>query len=131
MKKLLILFFFLIIILGCFAQEVLHLKNGSTVMVQNGVELTLQGGITMDTGNYYVFLGNNDPASLLNDATNTGYVHSWINGKFRRLITGNTSNYDFPVGNTTRCNLLQFLNNNIAGTNYLTASFGPKPGTDA
>src|SRR5439155_13956602 len=216
MKKLLILFFFLIIVLGCLAQEVLHLKNGSTVMVQNGVELTLQGGITMDngsslinngtvrvknnsvanisdwidnsaagalsgngwvifnstnlqnffgstnfyavqindggltlnnnfpvsnllnlitgkinTGNYYVFLGNNDAASILNDATNTGYAHSWINGKFRRLITGNTSNYDFPIGNTTRCNLLQFLNNNIAGTNYLTASFGPKPGTDA
>jgi hypothetical protein len=85
----------------------------------------------INTGSFYVFLNNNAASSLLNDASNAGYANSWINGNFRRLITTNTDTYDFPVGDATRSNLLQFLNNSIAGTNYLTASFGPKPGTDA
>lgn len=85
----------------------------------------------INTAANHVFLNNNSAASLLNDVTNTGYANSWINGNFRRLITGNTNTYDFPVGNAARSNLLQFANNNVSGTNYLTASFGPKPGTDA
>jgi hypothetical protein len=85
----------------------------------------------INTGVYYVFLNNNSAVSLLNDASNTGYINCWINGNFRRLITSNTNSYDFPVGNSTRSNLLQFANNNITGTNYLTASFGAKQGTDA
>lgn len=198
------------------AQEVLRLKSGSSLTVQGGVELFLQGGVTLENGSLlvnngtvrlknnlvsnqsnwvdnsvigalggaglvifnsnlahqyfgtthfynvqmnsgelaannpftvenqlhlvkgkittginYVFLNNNNTSSLLNDATNTAYANSWINGNFRRLITSNASTYDFPVGGGTRCNLLQFLNNNISGTTYLTASFGPKPGTDA
>jgi hypothetical protein len=200
----------------CWAQEVLHLANGSVITVQNGVGLYLQGGITLDNGSLlinngstflknnsvanqsdwkdnsfigalggtglvsfnsnlshqywgpthfydaqintggltinnpfavdnqlhlvkgkittatnYVFLTNSNTASLLNDATNSAYSNSWINGNFRRQITSNTSTYDFPVGGVTRCNLLQFVNNNIAGIDYLTASFGPKPGADA
>ena len=85
----------------------------------------------INTNNFFVFLSNNSTASLQSDASNAEYVNSWINGNFRRLITSNTSTYDFPVGGSARCNLLQFLNNNVSGTNYLTASFGPKPGTDA
>lgn len=85
----------------------------------------------INTNTFYVFLNNNGTASLQSDASNTAYVNSWINGNFRRLITSNTSTYDFPVGGSARCNLLQFLNNNVSGTNYLTAAFGPKPGTDA
>jgi hypothetical protein len=85
----------------------------------------------ISTNAFFAFLNNNAASSLQSDASNTGYVNSWINGKFRRMITSNTSTYDFPVGGAARCNLLQVLNNNISGTNYLTASFGPKPGTDA
>ncbi len=91
----------------------LHLINGKVV-----------------TGTNYIFLNNNTASSFLNDGGNTGYPNSWINGNFRRLITTNNSTYDFPVGNDTKCNLLQFVNNNIAGTAQLTASFGAKPGTD-
>lgn len=85
----------------------------------------------INTGALYAFLRSNNAGSLLNDVFNSGYTNSWINGNFRRLITSNTDTYDFPVGNETRSNLLQFINNNIAGTGYLTASFGPKPGNDA
>ncbi|HEU5166425.1 MAG TPA: hypothetical protein VFU29_12825 [Chitinophagaceae bacterium] len=96
--------------------------------VENQLYL-VKGRIT--TGINQVVLSNNAASSLLNDVSNVGYVNSWINGNFRRLITNNASTYDFPVGSAVRCNLLQFLNNNISGTNYITTSFGPKPGTDA
>src|SRR5437016_4030807 len=201
----------------CFSQEALRIKNGSTLTIQNGADISLQGGITLEngsslvnngtlrlknnsianqsdwtdnsaagalsgsglvifnstnshnfngttsfyklyvdagggvilnnnltvnntlrfingkinTGPNYIFLNNNSAASLENDVANTGYANSWVNGNLRRSITGNTSIYDFPVGNTTRNNLLQFVNNNLTGAGYLTASFGAKPGGDA
>jgi hypothetical protein len=216
MKIILIISALFVGVLDGFSQEVLHVQNGSSVSVQNGVELTLKGGVTLDNGSillnngfirlannsisnisnwldnsvagalsgigtvifnstqlqnfsgkttfyvveintaglnlssnfttshllhlikgkintnaFYVFLNDNSSSSLLNDVSNAAYVNSWINGNFRRLITSNSSTYDFPVGNAAKCNLLQFLNSNITGSNYLTASFGVKPGTDA
>src|SRR5947207_8483815 len=216
MKKNTVFLFLLLATLNDSAQEVLRSKNGAVIAIQNGSELTIQGGITLEngsgllnngtlrlknnsiangsdwidnsisgvlsgtgqvifnstnahnfsgptnfyaiqinsgglnlssnliianllqlvngkinTGVNYVFLNNSSASSFSNDVSNAGYTHCWINGNFRRLITSNTSTYDFPVGNGTRSNLLQFVNNNIAGTGYLTASFGPKPGTDA
>jgi hypothetical protein len=215
MKKIFITVLFLALLTNAFPQEVLRLKSGSAITVQNGVELTLQGGVTLENGSLlinngitrltnntianqsdwrdnsiagalggaglvifnsnllhqywgpthfytvqintggltinnpftveqqlnlvtgkintasnYVFLSNSNATSLLNDISNTGFSNSWINGNFRRLIATNTSIYDFPVGNSTRPNPLQFLNNNVSGPTYLTASFGPKPGTD-
>ena len=85
----------------------------------------------INTSNYVVALINSSAASFENDIGNAGYVNSWINGNFRRSIATNTSSYDFPVGNSERSNLLKFINNNITGPSNLTASFGPKPGTDA
>jgi hypothetical protein len=216
MKKYLAFVFFLSAAKIGTAQEVLHLQNSAIITIQNGAEVFLKGGITLENGSLlvnngttrllnnvvasqsdwkdnsvigalggtglvvfnsnlfhqywgpthfynvqvntggltinnhftvdnqlhlvkgkintatnYVFLANTNTAALLNDVSNAGYANSWINGNFRRQIISNTSTYDFPIGNATRCNLLQFLNNNIVGTNYLTASFGPKPGTDA
>jgi PKD domain-containing protein len=198
------------------AQEVLRLQNGATVTIQNGVNLVLQGGITLEngsslenkgflflknntlsntsnwndnsasgalsgtgvvvfnsdhpqqftgltnfytvaintndltlndnlnianllrlvngkinTGTFYVFLNNNLFSALETDVANSSYANSWINGTFRRLITSNTGTYDFPVGISTRSNLLKFVNNNIVGPTFLTASFGTKSGTDA
>ncbi|TMI79426.1 MAG: hypothetical protein E6H10_15350 [Bacteroidetes bacterium] len=104
----------------------LNLNNNFTV--SNLLNL-INGKI--NTGVYSVFLNNNAASSLLNDAGNAGYANSWTNGNFRRWIASNTSAYDFPVGSSARSNLLQFINNNITGTSYLTAWFGSKPGTDA
>jgi hypothetical protein len=104
----------------------LQLNNHLTI--SNQLHL-INGKVT--TGINHVFLNNINSTSFLNDPTNSGYANSWINGNLRRLITPNTSVYDFPVGNDTKSNLLQLINNNIAGTSQLTASFGTKPGTDA
>jgi hypothetical protein len=216
MKKIFFINAFLYVTFFSFAQEAMKIQSGGSITIQSGVELVLQGGLTLDngssllnngslslqnntianssnwtdnsiagaltgtgivifnstypqqftgptqfytvyintdqlllnndlsisnllhlikgkinTGNYVVALINSAAASLENDVTNTGYVNSWINGNFKRAITTNTTNYDFPVGNSDRSNLLQFINNNIAGPSNLTASFGPKPGTDA
>jgi hypothetical protein len=85
----------------------------------------------INTSNYVVALVNSSAASLENEATNTNYINSWINGNFKRSISANTSSYDFPVGNSEKSNLLKFLNNNLTGPSSLTSSFIPKPGTDA
>ena len=85
----------------------------------------------VNTANYVVALINTAASSLENDATNTNYINSWVNGNLKRSITTNTSTYDFPVGNSERSNLLKFLNNNLTGPTSLTSSFMPKPGTDA
>ena len=96
-------------------------------IVENQLNL-IKGKI--NTGTNYVFLDNSAATSLVNAVENTSYSKSWINGNFRRVIASNIGTYDFPVGNAIRSNLLQFLNNNLTGTTYITASFGPKTGTD-
>jgi hypothetical protein len=108
--------------------------NTDQVTINNDLSISnllrlIKGKIT--TNNYVVALINSSSSSLENYQTNTGYVNSWINGNLRRSIAADTSSYDFPVGNSDRSNLLQFINNNITGPTDLTASFGPKPGTDA
>lgn len=105
-----------------------ELTLNNSLRVANILRL-VNGKIT--TGTYYLFLDNASASSLETDAANATYANSWVNGLFRRSITTNTSSYDFPVGTSTRANLLKFLNNNITGPGFLTASFGNKPGTDA
>ena len=216
MKKIFFIKLFIFVTCLSFSQEALKIQSGGSITVQNGAELVLQGGLTLDNGssllnngtislrnntianisnwtdnsilgaltgtgivifnsthaqqftgptvfytvyvntngltinndlnisnllrliqgrintsNYILALINTAAISLENDVTNAGYVNSWINGNFKRGIATNTSVYDFPVGNSTRTNLLRFLNNNLTGPTSLTSSFGPKAGTDA
>ena len=104
------------------------LTLNNSFIIDNQLQL-VKGKI--NTGSNLVLLSNPAASSLLNDAGNTGYSNSWINGIFRRKIASNTNTYDFPVGGDQKSNLLQFINNNLTAVNYLTASFGPKQGTDA
>ncbi|HEV8081936.1 MAG TPA: T9SS type A sorting domain-containing protein [Chitinophagaceae bacterium] len=123
-----------------------HIISGNTVFPS--VTLDAAGGATisndisiannlllktgkLNTGNYKLNVLNNASNAVQADAANTNYSNSWVNGKMQRNITVNTDSYDFPVGNTSQSNLLQFDNNNITGPSSLAASFGPKPGTDA
>ena len=68
-------------------------------------------------------------------ADNPGYINAWINGTIRQYIAPATvDSYDFPIGNSTQSNLVTLANltaSPLTGTQYLDASFGPKPGTDA
>jgi hypothetical protein len=92
--------------------------------------LLLKNG-KLNTSSFQVIVLNNAANAVQADASNTNYTNSWVNGNLRRSITANTGIYDFPVGNATQANLLQFVNNNITGPSLFTASFGTKPGTDA
>lgn len=85
----------------------------------------------LNTAEHQVIVESYAANAVQADASNTNYTNSWINGNLQRSITANTGTYDFPVGNNTRGNLLQFVNNNVTGSSTLTASFGDKSGTDA
>lgn len=69
------------------------------------------------------------------DSTNLNFSNSWINGTLRRfIIPAMVNNYWFPVGDAAKANLIEMDSltiNPIAGISYVTASFAPKPGTDA
>lgn len=105
-----------------------QLNLNSNMLISDQLEL-VNGKIV--TGSNYAFLHNSSTSSLFNDLSNAGYANCWIHGSFRRNIAANTSIYDFPVGDATRCNLLQFFNNNLSDVADLTGTFGIKPGTDA
>ena len=91
--------------------------------------LILKSG-QFNTGSYQISMLSNDPDAVQADVSNTNYTNSWVNGNLLRNIATNTGSYDFPVGNNSRGNLLQFVNNNLTGPSSLVASYGPKPGND-
>lgn len=68
-------------------------------------------------------------------ASNAGFTNAWFNGKLRRYITPVTvKNYLFPVGNAVKVNTAEMENlsaDPLNNVQYITASFGVKPGTDA
>ncbi|HQX95470.1 MAG: T9SS type A sorting domain-containing protein [Chitinophagaceae bacterium] len=100
--------------------------NNSISIANN---LILKNG-KFNTGSFQLIALNNAANAVQADVANTNYAISWVNGNLRRSITSNTGTYDFPVGNATQSNLLQFVNANITGSSFLTASFGTKPGND-
>lgn len=115
-----------------FPSMIIDADGGTTInndIAISGNLLLKSGKFT--TGIYKINMINNLPGAVQADAANSNYTKSWINGKLQRSITSNTGLYDFPVGNNSQGNLLQFLNNNITGATSLTASFGSKPGDDA
>lgn len=115
-----------------FPSVTLDAAGGATISNDISIanNLLLKNG-KFNTGIYKIIIPNNIPDAVQADVSNTNYTNSWVNGNLQRSITANTGLYDFPVGNNSQGNLLQFLNNNITGTSSLTASFAPKPGSDA
>lgn len=99
-------------------------------------DVSIRNNLILATGLFntaaYELIILNDAASAVQPAPgNPAYTLSWINGTLVRKITANTATYDFPTGNSSRGNLLQFVNNNVFGPSDLTVSFGEKRGTDA
>ncbi|HEY1645973.1 MAG TPA: T9SS type A sorting domain-containing protein, partial [Candidatus Saccharimonadales bacterium] len=92
--------------------------------------LTLTNGV-VSTGANNVIITSTASSSVVAGTGNTNYTNCWVNGYLQRYITGNTSKYDFPVGDDSYAEFLQWGNNNIEGVSNLTASFGLKPGNDA
>lgn len=105
-----------------------RLDSSASIRVSN--QLTLKKGVIY-TGSSPLFLTDNSPAALQNDSANPGYKQSYVAGTLYRAIGSNGGEYDFPIGDTSSSHIIRFLNHYIAGTTALTASFGPKSGTDA
>jgi len=76
----------------------------------------------MLTGSYIVYVQNNVPGAVVAEANNALFAYSYIIGSINRMITANTSTYDFPVGVLSNPRLAQFVNNSISATT-LTATY--------
>lgn len=76
----------------------------------------------VSTGANRLIIENTDASAI------SGYSSaSFVNGRFRRYMTTNTSTYAFPVGNSVYTNgyqLAQIVNNNMTGITYIDARFG-------
>lgn len=89
----------------------------------------------INTGNFIAIANNTAPTAVQADAANANFAGSWINGNLRRSVApASVNNYQFPVGDATSVKLAEMVNltaNPLAGVNYVTVNFGPKPGNDA
>lgn len=89
----------------------------------------------VNTGSFLAIANSTSAAAVQADGTNPGFTKSWINGSLRRFITpAVVDNYQFPVGDAVKVNPAEMDNmtaSPITGIKYVTAGFGPKPGTDA
>lgn len=88
------------------------------------------------TTNAYTLISTSMTALPIHPASdNPGYINGWVNGTIRQYIAPVTvDSYDFPIGNASKSNLVTLANLSVSpltGTQYLDASFGAKPGTDA
>lgn len=85
--------------------------------------LTLTDGVVVTGANYLILESTN--YADLQPATPTDV--SFINGNLRRYITENTDTYAFPCGNgtsTTNFYLVELINRNLTGINYIDGKFG-------
>ncbi len=77
----------------------------------------------ISTNQNKLIVSNTDSSAI------TGYDNTrFVNGHLRRYITTNTETYPFPIGNgldTTNYYLAELVNNNLTGTSYIDATFGP------
>ena len=131
-----------LIFLSClsFSQEALKIQSGGSITVQNGVELVLKGGVTLDNGssllnNGTILLKNNTVSnisnwtdnSILGALTGTGIVI--FNSTHPQQFTGPTSFYTVYI-NTDQLtinndlnisNLLRLIKGRINTTNFVVA----------
>ena len=140
MKK--IFFINALIFLTClsFSQEALKIQSGGSITIQNGAELILQGGLTLDNGssllnNGTISLKNNTLSNISNWTDNsiisalTGNGIVIFNSTHPQQFTGPTSFYTVYI-NTDQLtinndlnisNLLRLINGKINTTNYIVA----------
>ena len=140
MKK--IFFTNVLIFFAClsFSQEALKIQSGGSITIQNGAELVLQGGLTLDNGSSLL---NNGTMSLKNNTVSN--TSNWTDNSILGALTGNgivifnsshpqqfigpTSFYTIYI-NTDQLtinndlnisNLLRLIKGRINTTNYVVA----------
>jgi hypothetical protein len=110
---------------GSFGRVVVNNTAGLTLLsdATSATSLTLAAG-AVNTGSYKWQHTNTLGNSLV---ASGGYVA----GTLRRYVAaGSTEAYTFPVGTDSQYARLDLLSNQLAGTRYLDASFGPKADAD-
>lgn len=140
MKKLLLIYTSLSLVIIGISQEAVKIQNGGSITIQNRAELVLQGGLTLDNGssllnNGAIFLKNNSIAnisnwtdnSILGALTGTGIVI--FNSTHAQQFSGTTGFYTVYI-NTDQLtinndlsisNLLRLIKGKINTANYVVA----------
>lgn len=89
----------------------------------------------VNTGVFFAAAQSTAANAVQADPANTNFANSWFNGYLRRSIsTATVNNYKFPVGDAVKVNMAEMDNltaDPLTAVNYVTASFGTKPGNDA
>jgi hypothetical protein len=125
--------------------QFINSKNVFERIEMNGAGLTLASDInankwllvtgSITTNSFKAISLSNAQLAVEAFATNTNFTNSWFNGNLRRFVSpASVNNYLFPVGNASRVNIAEMDNlsaNALNNLNYIDASFGPKPGSDA
>ena len=112
---------------GTFGQVVLDNPAGLLLQTDasTATALSLKSGI-ITTGSYKWVHSNTDANSISNSSS-----MSYVAGTLRRVLAAaTTATYPFPVGSDSQFARLDLLSNQLDGTNYIDARFGPKPGSD-
>src|SRR6188474_982820 len=84
MKKIFIIIFLVFLACLSFGQEALKIQSGGNITIQNGAELILQGGLTLDNGSSLL---NNGSISLKNNTISN--ISNWTDQSILGALTGN------------------------------------------
>jgi hypothetical protein len=83
MKKIFLINVLIFLTCLSFSQEALKIQSGASITVQNGVELVLQGGLTLDNGSSLL---NNGTISLKNNTVSN--ISSWTDNSILGALAG-------------------------------------------
>lgn len=98
-------------------------KSLNNLTINN--DLTISGYLNLTSGKIITGVNNLIISNSLSTAIQTYSSSSFVNGNLRRYISTNTNTYAFPIAkgnNSTDYYRIDFINNNLVGTSYLTAN---------
>src|SRR6188508_3200620 len=84
MKKILLINALTFLTCLSFSQEALKIQNGGSITIQNGAELVLQGGLTLNNGSSLL---NNGTITLKNNMVSN--ISNWTDNSILGALTGN------------------------------------------
>lgn len=102
-----------------------HLSQNADVEIRS--VLTLQSGQWRTNANR-LFISSNASGAIVYTGGGSAYSQSWVvpiygSGRLDREIINSGSTYYFPVGSTTKSQLLEVIPTNITGISRLSASW--------
>ena len=103
--------------------------GNNNLVVSNSIKFTAG---KVFTSTYALEVTNNTSTNVIAGTGNTNFTTSYVVGNLkRRILSGTSSIYNFPVGDVTNSHLLSLRGSAMIGTNNITCYYAAKQGTDA